>query len=404
MPKSFIYSARTREGLKQTGIIQADNPERAAAILDDQQLIPTDIIPQKQNQKPILFGFLKGRLYEDLILFTRNLSSLYQAGIPLLKALSIIKIGSPDSYFNQTIEKIRNEIQSGKALSEVMAESPEIFSKIYTSSVAAGEMSGKLDMILDSLGNMLERDLELNRQIKSSLRYPIIVISAIAMAFAVVITFVIPRFVQFYSGLGAQLPAPTRILIWLNQFITSYWMLMIAGAIILAFIIRKTYSSTSGRLFFDTLFLRVPVFGDLIIKGNIARFSYMFHLLLKSGIPIVKSLELLADTVKNVRLSLEIRMLADSFREGRELGGLVDRVVFFPEMALQMIRVGLESGSVENMLNEVAIYYSKEVDYKSRHLTALLEPILTVVLGIFVLIVALAIFLPMWNLIHIFKG
>lgn len=403
MPENYIYTARTRYGERRTGVILAENPERVASFLAEQDLIPTEIKVQRKDHRFNIFGFMKGRQYEDLILFTRNLSTMYRAGIPILRALTIIKIGPPGSYFNRALERIRSSVQSGRSLSDAMGDFPKIFNKIYTSSIAAGEASGKLDQILDSIGLMLERDLELNRQIKSSLRYPVMVITAIAIAFGVLITFVIPRFVQFYSSMGAQLPAPTRALIWLNQAITNYWFVALGLAIALVFTIKKIYNMPSGKTFFDKGFLGLPVFGDLIVKGNIARFSYMFYLLMKSGIPIVKALELLGGTVKNSCLADEIKLLAESFREGRELEGLLSQLKYFPEMALQMIRVGLESGAMENMLNEIAVHYSKEVDYKSRHLTALLEPILTIALAGFVLIVALAIFLPMWNIIQVFK-
>jgi type II secretory pathway component PulF len=402
--ESFIYTARTRNGEARGGIIVAENPERVAAILFEQNLFPTSIKAQKKEIRPFLFGFLKARQYEDLILFTRNFATLYRAGIPMLKALTIIKVGPPKSYFNRAIEKIRSSVQSGRALSDAMSDFPDIFSKIFISSVAAGEASGKLDEILDSLAKMLENDLELNRQIKSALRYPIIVICTMALAFIVLMTLVIPRFMQFYSSVGAELPAPTLILIWLNKFLSQYWILVLAALGAAALGLKKIYSSNSGRLFFDTRFLKMPVFGDLIVKGNIARFAYMFHILLKSGIPLIKALELLANTVKNSRLTSEIKLMADSFREGREISDLPSRLQFFPEMALQMIKIGLESGAVEKMLDDVAIHYSREVDYKTRQLTALLQPILTVVLGGFVLLVALAIFLPMWNLIQVFKG
>ncbi|MEP0827295.1 MAG: type II secretion system F family protein [bacterium] len=404
MPETFSYSARTAEGEKRSGTIQAEAPERVAAILEEMRLIPIEIKPQKQEVRPALFGFLRSRQYEDLILFTRNLSTLYKAGIPLLRALDTIKIGPANGYFNRTIERIRLDVQSGRSLSDAMGEHPELFNKIYIASIAAGEASGKLDEILDSLGYMLERDLDLNRQIKSALRYPIIVICAIVLAFAVLITFVIPRFIDFYSSMGAQLPAPTRIIIWVHHIVTTYWAAVIALLIAAGLTLRKIYATTSGKLYFDTWFLSLPVFGDLIIKGNIARFSYMFHLLLKSGLPMVKSLELLSETVKNARLTEEIKVLSSSFKEGRELDGIKSRLQYFPEMGLQMIRIGLESGSIDSMLSEVALHYNKEVDYKSRHLASLLEPILTVVLGFFVLIVALAIFLPMWNLAQIFRG
>ncbi|MEW6015811.1 MAG: type II secretion system F family protein [Candidatus Zixiibacteriota bacterium] len=404
MPETFSYSARTAEGEKRSGTIQAEAPERVAAILEEMRLIPIEIKPQKQEVRPALFGFLKSRQYEDLILFTRNLSTLYKAGIPLLRALDTIKIGPANGYFNRTIERIRSDVQSGRSLSDAMGEHPELFNKIYIASIAAGEASGKLDEILDSLGYMLERDLDLNRQIKSALRYPIIVVCAIVLAFAVLITFVIPRFIDFYSSMGAQLPAPTRIIIWVHHIVTTYWVAVIALLITAGLTLRKIYATPSGKLYFDTWFLSLPVFGDLIVKGNIARFSYMFHLLLKSGLPMVKSLELLSETVKNARLTEEIKVLSSSFKEGRELDGIKSRLQYFPEMGLQMIRIGLESGSIDSMLSEVALHYNKEVDYKSRHLASLLEPILTVVLGFFVLIVALAIFLPMWNLAQIFRG
>ncbi len=404
MPETFSYSARTAEGEKRSGTVQAENPERVAAILEEMRLIPIEIKPQKKDIRPVLFGFLRSRQYEDLILFTRNLSTLYKAGIPLLRALDTIKIGPANGYFNRTIERIRTDVQSGRSLSDAMGEHPELFSKIYIASIAAGEASGKLDEILDSLGYMLERDLDLNRQIKSALRYPIIVVCAIILAFAVLITFVIPRFIDFYSSMGAQLPAPTRIIIWVHHIVTTYWVAVVAILIAAALTLRKIYASSSGKLYFDTWFLSLPVFGDLIVKGNIARFSYMFHLLLKSGLPMVKSLELLSETVKNARLTEEIKVLSSSFKEGRELDGIKSRLQYFPEMGLQMIRIGLESGSIDSMLSEVALHYNKEVDYKSRHLASLVEPILTVVLGFFVLIVALAIFLPMWNLAQIFRG
>ncbi len=387
-----------------TGTIQAEDARRVAAILAEQQLVPTRITAQKSDDRPGLFGFMKGRLYEDLIIFTRSLSTLYHAGIPILNALAMIRVGDSKSYFNTALKNIRDRVQAGRSLSESMEEFPQIFPSIYSATVAAGEVSGQLDTILDSLAEMLERDMELNRQIKSSTRYPLAVVGAIMGAFVVLITFVIPRFMTFYSKMGASLPLPTKLLIWVNQFVTGYWIIVVAAAGISFFIIRKIYSTPSGKLSFDRGFLRLPVFGDLIVKGNIARFSYIFQILLASGIPIVRSLEMLSNVIKNSQLKSEIDQMADSFREGRELTSLIKDLEFFPEMALRMMQVGMESGSMELMLHETASHYSKEVDYKSRHLTSLLEPILTVVLGVFVLIVALAIFLPMWNLIQVFRG
>jgi type II secretory pathway component PulF len=404
MPKTFSYTARTLDGKKRAGTIQAEDSARVAVILSEQQLIPTEIKSQKSLGKRGLFGLMESRTFEELIIFTRNLATLFRAGIPILRSLSIIKIGDSNSYFNQVIKEIRDNVQSGRALSDSMADFPKIFPQIYSASIAAGEYSGKLDLVLESLGVVLEKDLELHRQIKSSLRYPIMVVSAIAAAFIVLLVFVIPRFMHFYSMMGAELPLPTQMMIWMNHIVTNYALFIVVGIIALIFLLKKIYSTSAGRRFFDLKFLQAPIFGDLIIKGSVARLSYMFQILIKSGLPIVKSLDMLADVIKNSVFSNEVRLLGEAFREGKESSILSGKMVFFPEMALQMIMVGLESGALEKMLEEIATHYSREVDYKSRQLASLLEPILTVVLGIFVLVVALAIFKPKWNLIQLFRG
>ncbi|MFH2035798.1 MAG: type II secretion system F family protein [Candidatus Zixiibacteriota bacterium] len=404
MPKTFSYMARTFDGQKQEGFIQAESRNRVADILSEQNLIPTEIKLKATSMKPGIFGFMKGRLYEDLIVFTRNLSTLYRAGIPILRALSIIKIGAPDSYFNKAITNVRESVKLGRSLADSLYDYPRVFPKVYAASIAAGEQSGKIDEILDSLAIMLEKDLELNRQIKSSVRYPLSVVSAIALAFIVLFTFVIPRFMQFYSKMGVDLPLPTKILIWINTAITSYWHVSIVAVIALIIGLKYFISRPRGKEIIDSLILKMPIFGDLILKGTVARFAYIFQILIKSGIPMVKALEMIVDIVKNSKIAQEIRDMADSFRGGRELTVIIDKKQYFPEMAIQMIKVGLESGSLDVMMSEIANHYSKEVDYKSRQLTSLLETILTIVLGVFILIVALAIFLPMWNLIQVFKG
>ncbi|UCD93742.1 MAG: type II secretion system F family protein, partial [Candidatus Zixiibacteriota bacterium] len=283
MPETFLYTARTSDGEKKSGLMRAESPERVAAVLSEQQLIPTEIKLKKSPQKSGLFRFMKSPVYEDLIIFTHNLATLYRAGIPILRALSVTKVGKEGSYFNKAILRIKDGINAGRPLADCMADFPSIFPSVYTATVAAGEHSGRLDDMLDSLGEMLEKDMQLKRQIKSSVRYPIIVISAIAAAFTILVTLVIPRFVAFYSKMGASLPWPTRILIWLHQFIVDYWIVILAALIVGVLLLRKIYSTPSGRHFFDVRFLNLPIFGDLIVKANIARFSYSLQTLLKSG-------------------------------------------------------------------------------------------------------------------------
>ncbi|MEA1980570.1 MAG: type II secretion system F family protein [candidate division Zixibacteria bacterium] len=404
MRTSFKYSAVDEEGNSVDGIYSAETIEQTINYLHEQKLIPINIAKEKNSIAGSLWGFFKSKHYEHLITFTNNLATLHKAGIPLLKSLSLIKIGKPNNPFNEAIKQIRNQVYGGVSLSEAMSEHETFFSKVYISSIAAGEESGQLDEILDKLSPILEKELELTRQIKSGIRYPAMVILAITGAIIVMLTFVVPKFIAFFSSLNAQLPLPTRILTGTSELLLNYWPYLLGFIFILVFGYRQTIKKEKGRLLVDRIFLKIPIIGNIIIKGNVARFAMLFSILIKAGIPLVKALELLQDSVKNSMIGKEIKKLQTIFTEGQENKLIASEFEFFPEMALQMISIGLESGSLEKILTETGEHYSKEVQYQSKQLTSILEPILTLVLGGFVLILALAIFLPMWNLIHIFKG
>ncbi len=404
MPTRYKYKALDPSGEYQQGVLIAESPEQVLDQLNSHELIPVNIAKCSEKNALSLLGFIRGTDYDNLIMFTNNLSTMYRSGIPLLRALSIIKVGAEGGRFNQAIQQIRFSVQSGKSLSQAMAEYPDLFSKVYLNGIAAGEESGKLEEILDEMATMLEKEMEISRLLKSGLRYPIIVISVIAMGFVVLMTYVIPKFVAFYSSFHAQLPLPTRVMIAISSLFTTYWPILVIGLIALAFGMKQLLTNPKGRLAIDTQLLKLPIFGGLISKGNVARFSLMFRILFKAGLPIIKCLEILADSVKNSRMTVEIKKIEDIFRRGAESELSTEQFAFFPDMARQMIAIGLESGSLETMLEEVGAHYSKEVQYTSRHLTAILEPILTLVVSVFVLMMALAIFLPMWNLINVFNG
>ena len=403
MPEQYRYRAASLDGRIENGAISAENNEQVLEYLAERALTPIAVVYSPRKKTFSFFGFFKGVDYENLILFTNSLATMIRAGVPLLRALKVIRIGPPEGKYNRAINQIRYSLQAGKSLSESMSEYEEIFSKVYVSSIRAGEESGQLDSILDELAVILEQDMELSRQIKSGVRYPLLVIGALAVAFLVVMGFVVPRFVEFYGAFGADLPLPTRIMINTSNFITSYWYIVLALVALTYIGFKKLVSIPQGKLWLDDRILKLPVLGGLIIKGNVARFSFMFRILFKSGLPIVKSLEILADSVKNSQLSREIQHLGTLMREGREASITQGEFKYFPEVSLQMIAIGLESGSLEKMLRELGNHYSKEVQYISRHLTAILEPILTFALGGFVLLLALAILLPMWNLIKVFQ-
>lgn len=403
MPTRYKYIAVSSDGNRSSGVISAESAAQVEREISDRRLIPIEIkaVGKKRGFSPL--GFFKGSLYDDLIMFTNNLATLYRAGIPLLRALSLIKVGPPNGRFNYAIEAIRLDVQSGKTFSESMAEFDDIFPRYFTASIAAGEESGKLDLILEESAKILEAEMELVRLIKGALRYPMMVTGAVLAAGAIMLGYVIPRFVGFYGAFGADLPLPTRILIGISNFTTTYWWVVLAVTAALVAGFFKLVSYDEGRLWVDRQLLKIPVFGQLIIKGNVARFCMMFRILFMSGLPILKALDTLVLSVKNMALAVEIKMMEQLFREGRESDLVSPDFKHFPELARQMMAIGLEAGSLEKMLDEVGRHYSREVHYTSRQLTSILEPILTLVLGVFVLTLALAIFLPMWNIIQVFK-
>lgn len=404
MPTVFKYKALTSEGDYKIGQMTVEQKSQVTDFLKDNELIPIEINPVKPKLKLSNLGFFKKIDYEALIIFTNNLATTYRAGIPLLRALSMISTSSKNEGFNEAVEKIKVGVQSGKSLSMAMAEHTDYFTPVYVNSIAAGEESGKLEEILEELSHVLENEMEISRQVKSGLRYPTIVIITIMAAFTVLMVFVMPKFISFYGSFNAELPLPTRIMIGLSNIFTNYWPMILVGLGGAIFGFKYFISTESGRQKYDRFILKLPVLGGLVIKGNVARFAYLFKILFKSGLPIIKSLNILAESIKNSAIQNEIRVLEELFQRGSESEITAHQFDYFPDLAKQMIAIGLETGSLENMLEEIGGHYSKEVNYTSRHLTAILEPILTFVVAGFVLVMALAIFLPMWNLIKVFNG
>ncbi len=404
MRQVWTYTARDQGGNRIKGEIESESREQALETISERGLIPTKI--ESRSEKTSLasiMGNFGSANREKLIIFTKQLMTLNRAGIPLLRALGCIERGATDIGMKDEIEGIRSHLQSGTSLSQAMAFYPKKFPPIYVTSIAAGETSGTLDDVLRQLASLVEREMVLARQIKSAIRYPIMVIVAISLATFALMTFVIPRFTSLYSKFGADLPLPTKIVIGVSNIFASYWYVIIALIVAAVLGLKKYLSRPEGRLKWDKMMIKIPILGDLIVKANIARFAVMLKILFQSGIPMVACLKILEETTSNKAVAVEVGWLAASFEKGQEIGADIDRFRYFPHMSLEMFQVGLESGSVETIMEELASHYEMELDYKSRNLTALLEPLLTVVIGGMVLLLALSIFLPMWNLIKVFR-
>ncbi len=400
----WTYIARDSQGNQLQGEIESESRKLALETISEKGLIPTRVEPraEKTTLAAALGSFGSGNR-EKLIIFTKQLRTLNRAGIPLLRSLGCIERGADEIGMKEEVEGIRSQLQSGAALSQALSQYPSKFPPIYVASISAGEASGTLDEVLAQLAILLEKEMVLARQLKSAMRYPVMVIIAISLAMFVLMTFVIPRFAGIYGKFGAELPLPTKIVMGMSGIFTSYWYIIIAVIVAGLFGLKKILSTRKGRLKWDETMLKIPVLGDLVIKANIARFSIMLKILFKSGVPMVSCLNIVRDTTTNKVIAGEVSHLAESFEKGQEIGPDPNYYRYFPNMALEMFQVGLESGSVEAIMEELASHYEMELEYKSRHLTALIEPLLTIVIGGMVLVLALSIFLPMWNLIKVFR-
>lgn len=402
MPVSYEYTGRLKDGERVKGGLKVDSRERALEILSGRSVIVTSLnIPKPKLSNP-LKEFFRPDFSQEVVLFSRHLATYHRSGIPILKALSLIKVGKAQERFQLVLRDIRQKVTEGKPLSAAMHEYPDVFSDVFVNSVEAGETSGQLATILDDTAEALERELELRRQIRSSLRYPVMVLIAISFAFIIIMTLVIPKFAAFYDKFDADLPGPTLLMIWVSDFVIQNWHLALGLAGSLFYGFRRYINSKNGRKKWDRFLLNLPVFGPLIIKTAVARFALLFRILFRSGIPLIKSLSILESSMPNVHLKMEVARMRESFEAGRELESRTENS-YFPEMSLNMIKSGLESGSLELMLEEIGKHYSREVTHTSKNLASLIEPAMTVLIGGLVLTLALAIFLPMWNLIKVFR-
>jgi len=404
----FSYKARNHAGKAVDGTIEASNLEIAGARLIQQGYLPvsikeTEVKDSLSLDLSDLFRRFQKVSLEDLILFSQQLSTLYKAGLPLLTSLESLKDQAENQRLKEILEVICRAIREGATLFESMSRYPEAFPLIYVNMVRAGETSGLLGESLDRFVSLANRELITRQRIKEATRYPKIVILSVIVAFAVLLTFVIPRFVQVFHQFKTPLPLPTRIMIGTNTIFQSYWYVILCVLIGIPIFARYYLRSPKGRLFWDQLKNRIPVFGPLFIKIALSRFAYTFVMLNRSGIPIMQTLEITSSTIGNMPLSQSIGEIGRKISSGRSLTDALKESGRFTPMVIQMVSVGESSGTLEEMLTKVTEYYDIEVDNSIKKMAAYIEPTLTLFLGIVVLFLALAVFLPWWNMASLFQ-
>jgi len=400
---AFQYAGRGADGAEIKGVIDAPNESAAASQLLQRGVTPIRISASSAGVSFDAGKYFKGLFAEkvqpiDVMLFSRQLYTLLRSGVPILRALAGLQDSMTNPAMKAVLQDVRESLQGGRELSASLARHPRVFTPFYLAMVRVGEMTGLLEDIFLRLYEHLDFERFMREQVRSALRYPTFVIIAMAGAIMVVNLFVIPAFAQVFKNLNAQLPLMTRILMGFSELMVNYWYLLIGGTVAAIFGFRYWVGTREGRLRWDEMKLGFPVAGKIIRKATLARFSRSFALASKSGVPITQALSNVALTVDNIFIARKIEGMRETVERGDTvLKAAIGAKVFTP-VVLQMIAVGEESGALDEMMGEIAEMYQREVEYELKTLAQQIEPILIVFLGVLVLVLAMGIFLPIWDL------
>lgn len=400
---TFDYKAVTEDGVPVKGSLDAESESAAAGELYNRGLFPLSV-KQKRDLLKKNIGLLETVRIDDIVFFTRQLQAIVKSGLPLLTGLTAIEQQVENNRMKQAIADIRTDIDHGKRFSAALARHPKIFAEVYVNMVDMGEAAGNLDEVLPRIIRSLEFDRKTRTNLKAAMRYPMFVLIALSVAFAVLITQVVPKFAVIFAKSKVELPLPTRIILQISNFAKEnyYFMVGIPVLMVLLFIV---YTRTkSGRTNFDHLKMKFPIFGPIFVKIYASRFSSTIETLIRTGISIDVALEITARNVGNAYIALKIHDITEKVKKGLGLARSLQESGIFPPLVLQMVATGEESGSLDDLLVEVTEYYEREVDYTVSRISAYIEPILTVGLAFMVLFVALAIFLPMWDSARVMRS
>lgn len=401
---SFRYKARDKFGALIEGTVETATVEGVAAQLDGLGYIPVSIKEEKKGiLSPDFFVQFTRITAQDLIVFSRQLATLINAGLPFVTSFDTLIEQTENPRFKMVIAKVKQDVEGGSTIADALSKHPKVFSDLYVNMIRAGEAGGVLDEILERLASLAEHEAETRARVKAATRYPIIVIAATAIAFVILLTFVVPKFIEIYANFKGTLPLPTRILILLNKLIKTYWYLIIGGIASLIIGVRWYINTEEGRLKWDNIKIRMPIFGPIFLKVAMSRFTRLFASLNRSGLPILQILDILSSTIGNKIISRVINNVSDSARSGKGLVHPMRVSNVFPPIVVRMIAVGEETGRMDEMLIKISDYYDTEVEYAIKNLSTMIEPILIVIIGGMVLFLALGVFLPMWDMISLIR-
>ena len=399
---NFAYKGRDGGGNLIEGVLEGASSGGVADVLLGRGITPVSIQETRAKAKSTGdagFDLFKPKVeHVDILLFSRQIHTLLKSGVPIMRALSGLQESATNPAMKEVIRDVRESLEAGRELSVSLARHPKVFNPFYISMVRVGEATGLLDEIFLRLFDHLEFERFMREQVKSALRYPMFVVMAMAAAMVVVNLFVIPAFARVFEGFGAELPFMTQILLGFSNFMVAWWPAMLVGTVAAIFVFRAWVHTTAGRMQWESLVLKFPIAGKIVRKAAMARFARSFALGMRSGVPVMQALTNSSQTVDNSYIGSRIEQMRDGIERGESISRCAAATGVFTPVVLQMIAVGEESGALDDMMKEIADMYQSEVEYELKTLAQQIEPILIVSLGVMVLILALGIFLPMWDL------
>lgn len=407
---SFKYTGRNVSGSQVNGKVEAVSATAAAEQLFRQNITPISIAETKESGGSAanldvseLLGLSRVTL-DEMIIFCRQMYALMRSGVPILRAINGMSESSNSAPLKKALADIGKQLEGGYALSSALNQHPKIFNSLFVSLIHVGENTGQLDESFNKLTIYLEREQATRKRIKTALRYPSMVIIALSAALVILNIFVIPTFANMFSKLGAELPLATRFLIASSNFFINFWPYMLMAVVLVFIAVKQSLKTKQGRYQWDKRKVKIPIIGNIIERSILARFSHSFGIVLTAGVPMTSGLNLVADAVDNSYMKDKIIAMRMAIESGESLLRSAIASTLFTPLVLQMIAVGEETGRVDDLLKEVGDYYEREVDYDLSTLTARIEPLLLIVVAIMVLILALGIFTPMWDMASAMQG
>jgi type IV pilus assembly protein PilC len=394
----YLWEGKNRKNEKKKGEMEAANVDAVRAGLARMQILPVKIKPRPKDLLEN-FSFLQPKVTSnDVIIFARQFSTMIDAGLPILQCLEILHTQQENKTFKSVIKKIKESVESGSTFADSLKQFPKQFDDLFVNMIAAGEAGGILDTILKRLAGYLEKAAKLKGKVKGALTYPIIVFFIAILVTAVILVFVIPVFQEMFSSLGGTLPGPTLITIAVSEFVQNNILYMIIGAILFVWAFKRYYKTEKGRAVVDRMLLKLPVFGILLRKVAVAKFTRTMGTMLTSGVPILSALDIVAKTAGNKSIESAVYTVRTAIAEGRTMADPLAETEVFPSMVCSMIAVGESTGALDTMMGKIADFYDDEVDQAVENLTAMIEPFMMVFLGVVVGGLLISMYLPIFTM------